>query len=91
MTLTIITGGLIGSFAHLVLKDGIVKEGEIKAWQNWFVAGLAGIVTYGAYYIFTNMGLIPFANDFLSELGVGAFLGYILDSLAKKVYHKKSI
>ncbi|MAE42887.1 hypothetical protein CMO93_03885 [Candidatus Woesearchaeota archaeon] len=91
MSLTIISGGLIGSFLHLVLKDGVVKEGEIKAWQNWFISLLAGIVSYGAYYIFTNIGLIPYANSFLSELGVGAFIGYTLDSLAKKVYHKKSI
>ena len=88
MSLVIIIGGLIGAFAHLVLKDGVVKEGEIKAWQNWLVAALAGIVSYGAYYVSINMGLLPAAVDTLSALGVGAFVGYTLDSLVKKAYNK---
>ncbi len=38
MAYFIIIGGLLGSFLHLILKDGIVKEGEIRAWQNWLIA-----------------------------------------------------
>ena len=88
MPLIIILGGLIGAFAHLVLKDGVVKEGEIKSWQNWLAAALAGIVAYGAYYVSVNMGLLPAAVNTLSKLGVGAFVGYTLDSLVKKAYNK---
>lgn len=89
MTYFIIIGGLLGSFLHLILKDGIVKEGEIRAWQNWLIAAISGVVSLGAYLVAVKSGFLPAATDALTELGLGAFVGYTLDSLVKKVYHKK--
>jgi len=56
-----------------------------------FISLLAVVVTYRAYFAFIDTGFFPVADDFLSKLGVGAFIGYTLDSLAKKIYHKKTL
>jgi hypothetical protein len=89
MAYFVILGGLIGSFTHLVLKDGIVKEGEIGNLKNWYVAFFAGIVAYGAYLAFVNIGFLPAASGIVPEIGLGAFVGYSLDSIAKKKLHWK--
>ncbi len=89
MSWFIMVGAVVGSFAHLILKDGVVKEGEIKAWQNWFVSVVSGVIGTGAYYICVHFNFLPAATDISSAIGLGAFVGYTLDSLFKKIYHKK--
>ncbi len=89
MPFFIFLGGLIGAFIHLILRDGIRKEGNITNWKNWLIAFLLSFAVYAVYSILTLVDFLPLALNSLTKFGLGIFLGFSLDDLSRKFYDKR--
>lgn len=89
MSWFIMLGAVIGSFAHLILKDNRITKKELKSWKTYVISLLSGIIATGAYFICVKISLLPKATDISAAIGIGAFVGYTFDSLIKKIYRRR--